>query len=172
MHRGEVFSPRRPRGGAKITVGRWKGVGLSLFSLFVGVVVGGYLFDQSQPRSFLSINHCDHCLNAKDLAGLLTSVGVHKMPGLIPSVVFESEKTIVIKNPRPESRFDYILIPKKDIKNIGDLTEEDAPYLIDVYLVARTIVEKEKVSNYRLFTNGPGFQDATYLHFHLLMAKQ
>jgi hypothetical protein len=40
--------------------------------------------------------------------------------------------------------------------------------LIDAYLVVRRIIEEEKLSKYQLFTNGPGFQDMTYLHFQLI----
>jgi len=140
----------------------------SLFFLLVGIVIGGYLFNQSQPRSFLSLNQCQNCLSPKDLAGLLASVGIQKLPGLIPFVVLETDKTIVVKNPLTKAYVDYIIIPKKDIKDIGQISKEDAPYLIDAYLAARDIIEKEKLSNYRIYTNGPGFQDATYLHFHLI----
>jgi hypothetical protein len=139
----------------------------SLFFLLVGMVTGGYLFNQSQPRSFLSLNRCQNCLSRKDLAGLIASVGIQKFPGLIPFIILETDKTIAIKNPLPEPRVDYIIIPKKDIKDIGQISVEDAPYLLDAYVVARDIIKKEKLSNYRIYTNGPGFQDVTYLHFHL-----
>jgi len=144
-----------------------KRIGWFLLVLAAGILMGGYLFDESQPRSFLSIHRCQDCLNAKDLAGLLISVGVQKMPGLLPYVIVETPKTVAIRNPRPESKIDFIIIPKKDLRNIAEFSPEDAPYLVDAYLVARSIIEREKLSNYRLFTNGPGFQDATYLHFHL-----
>lgn len=141
----------------------------SLFFLSVGVIIGGYLFSQSQPRSVLAINQCKDCLSAKDLAGLLASAGIQKLPGLIPSVVFETDKTIAIKSPLPEAEIDYVIFPKKDIKNIGEIAKEDAPYLIDAYLVARHIIEKENLVHYAIFTNGPGCQKITYLHFHLIV---
>jgi diadenosine tetraphosphate (Ap4A) HIT family hydrolase len=141
----------------------------SLFFLSVGVIIGGYLFSQSQPRSVLSINQCKDCLSAEDLAGLLASAGIQKLPGLIPFVVFETDKTIAIKSPLPGAQIDYVIFPKKDIKNIGEIAKEDAPYLIDAYLVARHIIDKEKLSNYQFYTNGPGFQNVTYLHFHLIV---
>jgi hypothetical protein len=139
-----------------------------LFFLLVGGVTGGYLFNDSRPRSFLSLNQCQNCLSSKDLAGLLSSAGIQKFPGFIPFVAVKTDKTIAIKNPLPEARVDYIIIPRKDIKNIGQISREDAPYLLDVYAVAQDIIRKEKVSHYRFYTNGPGFQDVTYLHFHLI----
>jgi hypothetical protein len=138
-----------------------------LFLLAVGIVIGGYLFSQSQPRSLLALNRCQDCLSRKELAGLLASVLVNKLPGLIPAVVFETDKTIVIQNPFAKGYVDYVIIPKKDIKNIGEYSEDYIPYLNDVYLVARHIIEEKNLPNYEFFTNGPGFQDVTYLHFHL-----
>ena len=72
----------------------------------------------------------------------------------------------------PSSRgVHYVIIPKKDLKDVADLSETDAPYLTDAYLVARRLIERDRLRNYRLYTNGPGIQDATYLHFHLISAS-
>ena len=141
---------------------------LTLISIGIGILIGGYLFSKSQPRSFLALNRCQNCLSPEDLLGLVASVGIQRFPKLLPSVIFETDKTIVLKHPHPLSRIHYIIVPKKDIKNIGEASEADSPYLTDAYFVARSIIEKEGLSNYRLLTNGPGFQDVTYLHFHLV----
>ena len=141
---------------------------LVLVSVIIGIIIGGYLFAQSQPRSFLSINRCQNCLSRADLLGLIASVGIQKFPGLIPSVVLETDRTVVVKYPFPLERIHYLIIPKKDIKDIGEISEVNAQYLIDAYLVVRRIIEEEKLSKYQLFTNGPGFQDMTYLHFQLI----
>ena len=140
---------------------------LVLISMSLGIIIGGYLFAQSQPRSLLAINRCQNCLSHADLLGLVASVGIQKFPGLIPSVVLETDKTVVIKHPFASERIDYLIFPKKDIKNIGEISESNAGYFIDMYLVARRIIEEEKLSKYMLYTNGPGYQDVTYLHFHL-----
>jgi hypothetical protein len=147
---------------------KFKIILLVLFSICVGILIGGYLFSQSQPRSFLALNRCQNCLTREDLLGLVASVGIQKFPDLMPSVVFETDKTIVVKRPFSSERVHYVIIPKKDIKNIGEVSEADAPYLLDIYFVARSIIEEEGLLNYRLSTNGPGFQDVTYLHFHLV----
>jgi histidine triad (HIT) family protein len=136
--------------------------------LILGIVIGGYLFSQSQPRSFLSISNCRHCLRGNDLAGLLVSSGIQKFPHLIPSIILETVKTIAIKIPDKHARYHYVILPKKDIKNIGELTDADAPYLTDAFFVIRKIIEDKKFSKYYLFTNGPDFQKVTYLHFHLI----
>lgn len=147
-------------------------------SLFVmGVAIGGYSFSKTQSRSFLSIKQCQDCFSPKDIAGLIASVGINKFPGLIPGVVFETDKTVVIENPFrfqhgnfAKGSIDYVIFPKKDIKNIGEISKEDAPYIFDAILTARHIIEEKKLVNYELLTNGPGFQDISYLHFHLLLS--
>jgi hypothetical protein len=141
---------------------------LLLLSMCLGIMIGAYLFSQSQPRSILSVYRCQNCLGHADLLGLIASAGIQKLPGLIPSVVFETDKTIVIKPAFSAERIHYVILPKKDIKDIGDISPADAQYLIDTFLVARRIIEEEKLSKYRFYTNGPGFQDVTYLHFHLV----
>jgi histidine triad (HIT) family protein len=99
---------------------------------------------------------------------MLASAGIQKVRGQIPSVIFETDKTIAINNPRPEARVDYLIFPKKDLRTIGDISEEDAPYLSDVYLVAKYIIDKEHLLRYRMYTNGPGYTKVAYLHFHLI----
>jgi hypothetical protein len=141
---------------------------LVLISICVGILIGGYLFSQSQPRSFLAIKRCQNCLTYQDLLGLIASVGIQKFPSLIPFVVFETDKTVAIKLPFPVKRIHYVIIPKKDIKNIGEISEADTQYLTDAFFVVRWIIEEKKLSKYRFYTNGPGSQNVTYLHFHLV----
>jgi len=83
-------------------------------------------------------------------------------------VILETDKTIVFQYPRSMRQIHYIFAPKKDIKNIGELTEEDKEYIIDLYASVAAIVKQQGIKNYRLWTNGPEKQEVTYLHFHLV----
>ncbi len=147
---------------------KFKIVLLVLFSVCVGILIGGYLFSQSRPRSFLALSRCQNCLTHQDLLGLVASVGIQRFPGLMPFIVFETDRTIVIKRPFSSERIHYVIIPKKDIKNIGEISETDGQYLTDAFLVGRWVIEQDNLSRYRFYTNGPGYQDVTYLHFHLV----
>jgi hypothetical protein len=142
---------------------------IPVFFLSIGIAIGGYLFVHSHPRSFLSLDQGKIRLTKRELAGLIASAGLQQLPDFVPSVVFESEKTVVISSPTPEARLDYVFFPKKDIKNIGEITKEDSEFLMDAYLSARHIIETKNYQNYRFYTNGPGHQKITYLHFHLLI---
>ena len=145
-----------------------KTVLLMLLALLLGIAIGGYLFSHTQPRSFLALNKCGGtCYQPNELLGLLTSVGIQRFPALIPSVVKETDKTVVIEHPSPEARIHYLVIPKKDIKNIGELSDADRESLIDAFRVVGELIKENNLVNYRVTTNGPGYQAATYLHFHL-----
>jgi histidine triad (HIT) family protein len=139
-----------------------------LGALLLGVVLGGYLFSDTRPRSFLALNRCEGtCLQANELAGLLTSIGIQRFSSLAPSVIQETDKTVVIQHPSPQAKIHYLVVPRKDIKDIGDLSDSDREYLIDAFSVMREIIRENNLINYRVTTNGPGYQGVTYLHFHL-----
>lgn len=141
---------------------------LVLAALLIGIILGGYLFSRTQPRSFLALNKCEAtCLQENELMGLLASVGIQRFSSFAPRVVKETDKTIVIEHPSPQARIHYLVIPKKDIKNVAELSESDREYLVDMFAVMRAIIVEKNLVNYRILTNGPGYQGVTYLHFHL-----
>lgn len=140
-------------------------------ALAIGIVVGGFLFSKSIPRSALAIGSCDSsCYRPNDLAGLLASAGIQKAPALIPNVVLETDQCVVIKHPKPEARIHLVLFPKYDVKDIGSLTPESQPAVMGCFATLPHLVSQNDAKNYRLLTNGPALQHVTYLHFHF-MAK-
>jgi histidine triad (HIT) family protein len=142
--------------------------------LGLGIGIGAFLFSDTQPRTFLEVKNCsafsadNNCLSGKELLGLLASIGIQKFPSVLPEVVLETSKTVVLKHPKPETPIHYLIIPKKDIKNIGEISEQDQAYIMDAFAVIRKIAQKEGLFNYQIITNGPGQQQVTYLHFHLM----
>ncbi len=139
-----------------------------LLVFLAGVGLGGFLFSDSQPRSFLTLSKCNPCYRASELAGLLASAGIQKAPGALPLVVKETNRCLAIDYPFPKSRYHFIVFPKKDIRNIADVSVADQEYVFDCLEVIRALVRENGLSNYRVITNGPGLQDIGYLHFHLI----
>ena len=141
--------------------------GIALF--FAGLACGGYLFDESIPRSFLALGDCaDRCYKPNELAGLIASAAILRAPFTIPQVLLESDTCLAIRHPKPEARVHYVLFPKHDTRNITTMTEQDAPFVLGCFALARELVRRDKPQNWRLLTNGPVLQDVTYLHFHLV----
>ena len=125
---------------------------LLMVALVVGVLLGGYLFADTRPRSILALNKCaGTCFQANELLGLVTSVGVQKFGVLAPSVIKETDKTVAIKHPSPNARIHYL-------KNMGEMSDEDGEYLIDAFKVAREIIKDDNLTAYRLTTNGQVFK--------------
>jgi len=145
-----------------------KWIVLCLLSATASFMAGGYLFSETQRRSPFGLDRCRNCTRSSELAGLLASVGIQRLPAVLPGVIFETDKTIVITHPQPSSRVHYVIIPRKDIRSIGQISAGDDPYLRDVFACASRIIQEQKLTHYRLLTNGPGFQSVTYLHFHLI----
>lgn len=134
----------------------------------VGVLGGGYLFSDSQPRSFLALRDCGaSCYQPNDVAGLLASVGIQRAAALIPGVAKETDRCLAIRHPFDHKRYHMVIFPKKDIKDIADVTAADQPYLMDCLGVIRALIVENGLRRYRVSTNGPAAQDITYLHFHL-----
>ncbi|MGZ5131195.1 MAG: hypothetical protein ACXWCU_12215 [Caldimonas sp.] len=144
---------------------------LAVFAL--GVACGGYFFARSLPRSFLAVGDCEsRCYKLNELAGLLTSAAILRAPSAIPNVELESDTCLAIRYPRSKPKakasIHYVLFPKRDAKNIASLTPADAPFVLGCLALARELVVRDKLQAYRLITNGPDFQEITYLHFHLV----
>ena len=136
--------------------------------LLIGIVAGGYLFARVQPRSFLTVTNCSDCLNGAQLLGLLASAGIQIVPGLVPAVIEETDKTIAIKYPAEEKRLHYVILPKKDIKDPADISAGDEVYIMDAFAVMGDLIKKNNLVNYKIIANGPGYQTVNYLHFHLV----
>lgn len=141
-----------------------------VLGLGVGLVIGGSVFSTVQPRSLLAWKTCadGSCLRLNEITGLVAALGIKLAPGFIPEVVRETSYSMVVRHPFPEARVHYIIIPKKDIKNIGTLSDADKVYVLDAFAVMQDIIKQEHLTKYLIKTNGPGYQDVAYLHFHLI----
>lgn len=152
---------------------KFKFILIFLLMFLGGVIAGGYLFSDTRPRSFLRMHQCnDTCLNTKELLGLLGSAGIQTLPGFTPFAVKETDKTVVIQAPVPRAPLHYVIIPKKDVRDIADLSEQDKEYLFDAYALIGELIREKNLQKYKVYTNGPGYQTVNYLHFHLLSEEK
>ena len=92
--------------------------------------------------------------------------------GKLPSTkVFENEQILAIEDLHPVAPVHVLIIPKKAIKNLQSLQEEDFALMGEIARVAQLIAEERGVADgYRLLTNnGPDAgQTIFHLHFHLI----
>jgi len=142
-------------------------IGFALVAL--GVLIGGTLFSRSIPRSVIALPDCGStCYRPQDLAGLVASVGIRMLPGWVPGIVAETDRCLALRHPQPEARVHLVLVPKHDARDIGELTVDDQPFVMDCFAMVAALATTFDARNYRLVTNGPALQHVTYLHFHLI----
>jgi histidine triad (HIT) family protein len=88
-----------------------------------------------------------------------------------PAYHLLSTKTLVaFQHPNPEYSVHILLVPKRPIANVLDLTPTDKDFMIDLFQSVRVLVHEHGLeqTGYRLIVNGGPYQDFPYLHFHLI----
>jgi diadenosine tetraphosphate (Ap4A) HIT family hydrolase len=146
----------------------------ALLSSIVGFVLGAAAIHSTAPLAPIELPAARSPWNPKDILGLIGSAGIRNLSGHlddIPLVILETDRTFVLSVSSSKSNVHYVLVPKKDIRDASQITGEDAAYLVDIFLTARQLIEKNKLKNYRIYTNGSGLQMVGYLHFHLIGKK-
>lgn len=93
--------------------------------------------------------------------------------GEIPSdKVYEDEMVFSFRDISPAAPQHVLIIPKKHISNLNELTEEDSKIIAHIYIVAKKIAKELGVaeSGYRIVSNcgEDGGQTVHHIHFHLL----
>ena len=89
--------------------------------------------------------------------------------GEIPSdVVYENDDVFAFRDLNPQASTHILIIPKKHIATIDDITPEDAETVGKLYLAASHIAEQEGLSEgYRVVMNCNEAAGQTVFHIHL-----
>jgi histidine triad (HIT) family protein len=92
--------------------------------------------------------------------------------GSIPAkLVSEDDRAIAFRDINPQAPTHVLIVPRKHIASLNDLTDDDAALVGHLHVVARKIAAAEGISEgYRtLFNTGPGSgQTVFHIHLHLL----
>ncbi|MFW6020460.1 MAG: histidine triad nucleotide-binding protein [Guyparkeria sp.] len=87
-------------------------------------------------------------------------------------IVFENERILAFRDINPQAPVHLLIIPKKPIPTLNDITPEDVPLIGELFVVARELAALEGVdeSGYRTVfnCNRDGGQEVYHLHLHLL----
>jgi Scavenger mRNA decapping enzyme C-term binding len=137
--------------------------------LVLGIALGGALFIDARPRTPLSLTQCgESCWEARDVVGLVASAQLRTVPSWTPMLLDQSARCVAVSHWRPEAPYHRVYLPKRDLKNVMEVSEQDWPYLSDCLAMAAKHVKAQGITNYRLITNGPALQHLTYFHFHVI----
>lgn len=101
-----------------------------------------------------------------------TTIFAKIIAGEIPAdFVYEDEQCIVIKDLHPKAPVHLLLIPRKPIVNLDDLSEEDEQLMGKLMLTIPKVAKQQGLaSGYRTIinTNKGGGQEVYHLHIHIL----
>jgi histidine triad (HIT) family protein len=92
----------------------------------------------------------------------------------IPAKIeFEDDRYIAIQDIQPAAPVHLLVIPKKPIATLNDLTPADAELVGGMFLVARELMQKKGRADYRtVFNCGAGAQQSVFhLHLHVLAGR-
>lgn len=88
-------------------------------------------------------------------------------------IVYEDDRALAFKDINPVAPFHVLVIPKKEIVNIGSLEELDTALVGHLLRVCREVAEEAGHSDFRVITNsgaGAG-QSVFHLHFHVVAGR-
>jgi histidine triad (HIT) family protein len=105
------------------------------------------------------------------LAGKLIAWILAHMSFLIPAQRLRETATLVaFYHPQPSYPVHILIVPKRAIGGLAEITPADHPFLLDLFICVRELVQELHLDRqgYRLIANGGGFQEIAQLHFHLI----
>ena len=87
-------------------------------------------------------------------------------------ILYDNEYLVVFRDIRPQAPVHLLIVPKKHIRSVNDLSATDTPILGELFQAAREMAKRLGISadGYRLFVNVErgGGQVIFHLHMHLL----
>ena len=86
-------------------------------------------------------------------------------------IVYEDDTFLAFRDINAKAPTHVLIIPKKEIARLSDLTDADAEWMGRLWLVVRNLAEELGLDDgYRVVVNcgADGGQEVEHLHFHLL----
>ena len=90
-------------------------------------------------------------------------------------IVYEDDQCLAFKDIAPQAPIHVLVIPKKQIRSVANVVDEDADLLGHLFKVIRDVARQQGLENgYRVVTNVgvEGGQSVDHLHFHILGGRQ
>jgi len=86
--------------------------------------------------------------------------------------LYENDTLVVFKDINPHAPVHLLIVPKKHIRSINDLTQDDKNIVSEMITTARDMAKKESISKsgYKIFFNVErgGGQLIFHLHLHII----
>jgi histidine triad (HIT) family protein len=101
-------------------------------------------------------------------------VFAHLSWGLPIKRLYETDHLLVFHHPFPTYKIHILIVPKKAIPSVLELTPADNLLLADILQTTSLLINdlNPRDNNFRLVVNGGGYQNIPQLHFHLIADGQ
>ena len=88
-------------------------------------------------------------------------------------IAYEDDLYLAIHDINPAAPVHLLIMPKKEIPTLNDLSESDAALVGGLFLVAKKLMTEMGQSDYRtVFNCGPGAQQSVFhIHLHVLAGR-
>lgn len=91
-------------------------------------------------------------------------------------IVYEDDQVLAFNDIDPQAPVHILIIPKREIATLNDLTEDDASLVGRLHLTAANIAREQgfAASGYRVVMNcnEQGGQSVYHIHLHLMAGRQ
>lgn len=92
------------------------------------------------------------------------------------SIVYEDDEVLAFNDVNPQAPVHVLIIPKREIATLNDLTDADAEVVGKLHLVAANIAREKGIAEdgYRVVMNcnEQGGQSVYHIHLHLMGGRQ
>lgn len=93
-----------------------------------------------------------------------------------PDVVFEDDQVLAFRDVNPQAPVHILVIPKKHVSTLNDLSSEDAKLSGNLLMAVKKIAMQEGFAEtgYRTIINcnSDGGQDVFHIHLHVLAGRK
>ena len=91
-------------------------------------------------------------------------------------ILFEDGDVLAFRDINPQAPIHFLVIPKKEIKTLNDIEEDDKDLIGKLFIIAKQLAKSEGISDngYRTIfnCNEHGAQTVYHIHLHVLGGRQ
>jgi histidine triad (HIT) family protein len=92
------------------------------------------------------------------------------------TIVYEDDQVIAFKDINPAAPVHILIVPKKEITSINEVTPADEAVMGHLFIVAKQVASEQGIaeSGYRLIVNTGenGGQEVPHIHLHLMGGRK
>ena len=102
------------------------------------------------------------------MASIFTKIIAWEIPA---DIIYEQDNIIVIRDINPQAKTHLLIIPKKEIPTLNDITDEDSSLMSELFFVAKKVAKKLNIDEWyslRLNVWERWWQEVFHIHLHLL----